>query len=190
MLSSTITDWCEGNFPNMVSISQDNSKSCHWLIHARSNISISLEHLLLVILALTLLSLAIAIWLTLKGFWPVLIFSSIQMVVVAWALYIAWRNNWVQERIEITDDKLLVVHRSLKQTRVHAFAAAWVKIRLQPQTRDWDSPRLLLSAMGETAELGRFLNRNEKHELAMHLQTALSNCSAWNHSAHNIKQQG
>ncbi|MBE9549467.1 MAG: DUF2244 domain-containing protein [Proteobacteria bacterium] len=167
----------------MVIISQDNSKSCHWLILARSNVSISLEHLLLVILALTLFSLAMAIWLALQGFWPVLIFSSIQMAVVAWALYIAWRRNWVQEKIEITGDRLIVTFSSLKQSRHHVFQAAWVKVRLEPQTRNWDSPRLLLSAMGESVELGCFLNRNEKGELAKHLQTALSGCSAWNHSA-------
>ena len=166
-------------------MSQDNSKSCQWLVLARSNVSISLEHLLLIILALTLFSLAMAVWLASQGFWPVLIFSSIQMAVVAWALYVAWRRNWVQESIEITAEKLSLSHKSLKQTQQAEFQSAWVRVQLIPHPSDWYPPQLLLRAMGETVEIGCFLNRNEKRELAKHLQTALAGCSAWNHS--NIK---
>ena len=165
----------------MVTICQDSSKSCQWLVLARSNVSISLEHLLLIISALTLFSLAMAVWLATQGFWPILIFSSIQMAVVAWALYVAWRRNWVQESIEITAEKLTLSHKSLQQTWQAEFQSAWVKVQLIPHPRDWYPPQLLLSAMGKTVELGRFLNRSEKRELASYLQTALAECSAWSH---------
>ena len=64
------------------------------VILAKANFSLTLHQLLQVILGLALLTLAIAAFLALQGYWPVLVIALLQVLIVALTLYTAWRNSW------------------------------------------------------------------------------------------------
>jgi uncharacterized membrane protein len=148
-------------------------------ILARGNFSLDASGLILVLLALSVVTLSVAGLLAWQGYWPILMLAIMQMALVAWLFIRVWKNAWVCEEICIDADKISIVRqRYRKRTRI-CMHPAWATIRLEPQAVSWYGSKLILRCKDQQVELGAFLTYDEKLSLAKHLAQALAEHTAW-----------
>ncbi len=163
----------------MIEVSHETPADNRCRILARANFSLSLSHLLKVILALSLGTVALAAFLALQGYWPILPIALLQSVLVSLALFRAWRETWAQDLIEVDDQVISVTRRTAVDTFTCKLQTGWARVELRRDSIDWYPPRLMLHSAGQRVELGRFLNRKERIDLAGHLRQALSHRTVW-----------
>jgi uncharacterized membrane protein len=115
-------------------------------------------------------SLAIALFCSLHGFWPVLPFWALEMAALGLALRASMRRRWYTQTVLITDSRVSLVTRSRHGEAKQEFARHWVKVRLRsPQTRLYPS-RLMIESSGRAFEVGSFLTEEERCRLAERLR--------------------
>jgi len=108
------------------------------------------------------------------GAWPVLPFSGLEWLLLAYCLHLSRRQSAEREIITITDALVRVEKGRESPWQTHKFQRAWVRI-------DWTGPsargrpsRLSLRLHGKEVEIGRFLVESERQALAMELKVLLS----------------
>ena len=148
-------------------------------ITAQGNFSLDASGLLLLLLALGVVTLGLAGVLAWQGYWPVLLFALLQLVLVGWILVRAWKNTWMQEEICIDAQQIRIVQKRYGGRREVCFETAWARLCMEYSNISWYPARLVLRSRLESLELGAFLTHAEKSRLASRLQTALSPLSAW-----------
>ncbi len=148
-------------------------------IVARGNFSLNANGMAVVLLVLGVVTLGLAGFLALNGYWPVLVFAVIQLVLVAGLLIHVWHNAWVFEEIQIDSDQIRVIRQKHRNQSHHCLESAWAKIRVEQPHVPWYASRLILRSKNQELELGAFLTNDEKLSLAKHLANALSAHSAW-----------
>ena len=180
-LCGPLRDSCfEGWKPDIGMIEYgENSAHQSDVILAQANFSLQLDQLLKVILGLAALTLAIAAFLALKGFWPVLAIAVLQVVIVALTLFTAWRNSWQREIVEIGDEKLLVIRQQAGSEQRHELQTYWARVETEPGRRFRDPIRVFLKSREQRIELGRFLCGDEREALEHSLRRSLLNRTAW-----------
>jgi len=146
---------------------------------AKANFSLSLQQLLFVILAVSLLTLVLAGMLASQGFWPILLIAVIQTVLVALTLYRAWREAWAQELIESDGETILISRKTASSSLSIRLDARWARVMIDQTRGRWYAPQISLYSLGEEIKLGRFLATGERIELANQLRRLLSRGSAW-----------
>ena len=107
------------------------------------------------------------------GAWPVFVFLGLDVVL----LYIAFRANYLSakayEEIIVRPDALIIRRVSARE-RIHeiTFNPYWVKLHL---SRDEDDivTKISVTARGERANLGQFLNPDDKTTFAKAFGAAL-----------------
>jgi uncharacterized membrane protein len=156
---------------------RENGARIHIL--ARGNFSLNANELILVLLALTAVTLGLAGLLALQGYWPVLMLALAQMILVVWLFIRVWKNAWVFEEIHIDAEKINIVRqRYRRRTRV-CLDTAWAAIRLEQPAVAWHASKLILRCKDQQVELGAFLTDDEKLSLRRHLAQALAEHTAW-----------
>jgi len=73
-------------------------------------------------------SLGIAALMATQGFWPVLPFAGLEMLVLGWALAISLRNRHVVQRLAISDNEVRFVGASVEHL---VFPRQWAKVTLR-----------------------------------------------------------
>lgn len=159
-------------------ISWQNSDSSTANILARGNFSLGAGGMLATLTALASVTLLLAGLLALQGYWPILLIALIQLVLVSWVLVRAWERAWVSETIEICEDRIRVTHQRHKRKRHCELVTAWAVVELKRPEISWYAPKILLRSRSVTVELGAFLTSEEKRELAMQVQRAITKLSA------------
>ena len=148
-------------------------------ILARGNFSLNANGLLTLLVSLGTVTLGLAAYLALIGYWPVLVIAAIQLLLVVWILLRAWKNAWVFEEIRFDENQVHVIHQQYREQRHYCLEAAWATTRIIKTGRLWHSPKLVLRSGKQVVELGTFLAHEEKLKLAKHLSNALTERSAW-----------
>lgn len=149
------------------------------VILAKANFSLTLHQLLQVILGLALLTLAIAAFLALQGYWPVLVIALLQVLIVALTLYTAWRNSWQREIVEIGDEAVWVTRQQASSEQYFELQTYWTRVETVPGQRFRDPVRVFLRSRDQCLELGRFLAREEREDLEQSLRQCLRGRTAW-----------
>ena len=145
---------------------------------ATSNLSLSLEALFWVFVALSLVTLAVALLPTLQGYWPIMCFALIHLVIVGLCLRRAWRGHWAREVIRIGPETVVVEHAALGEHRTTEMPTAWTRVIVSPD----DGGRVFLAHHGERLAVGDFLPPAERRDLAVRISRTLAPHSAWSDS--------
>lgn len=154
----------------------------HAAVVATSNLSLSLEGLFYVFLALCAVTVTVALLPTIQGYWPIMCFAVIHLVIVGVCLRRAWRGNWAREVITIGPDAVCIDHAALGESRHDEIPTPWTRVVVEPG----EPPRIFLAHHGRRIEIGAFLPPAERRELAVKLSRGLAPYSAW--SASNRSQ--
>jgi len=152
--------------------SAEHAAAEHWCLQVSSNASMSSQHWWLVSMLLAAVTLIIAVWLTVLGFWPILIAAVLHLLLAGIGLRTAIAENRCSETICIEADKVSVVHRHRHRQRRWQQSLHWLRLELQ-QREQRSIPALILHANGSQLELGGFLNEQEKATLLMQLSARM-----------------
>lgn len=156
----------------MVSV-QQTIPPANLTVLAQANLSIGAECLLQFYLVLSLLTLTIAGGLAWLGYWPVLVFALIHQGLVGWALWWAWRSQWIKEWFMVSPNYLRIVRRDARGLHHWRPESGWVRITWS-ETKGITAPSLVLQAGDERQEVGTYLNTTERRELARLLCSGLN----------------
>lgn len=108
----------------------------------------------------------------LAGAWPVVGFMGVELVLLAVCLIWARRVARYAEHIRLDDHGLHIKTTSGNRTlRSWRFEPYWTRVQLD-ETRPGETA-LRLSAKGRTLTIGRFLNAQERTDVAAELEAAL-----------------
>jgi uncharacterized membrane protein len=134
------------------------------------NCSLSLRQAALFFAALCLFCLTVAGVLALKGMWPILPFSGLEMLLVGWALHASLARRYRAEIITLTDSDISVESRDRTRSRLTVFQRHWAQVKLRRPASRLHPSRLTIESHGRQCELGSFLTDEERYGLAMRLQ--------------------
>lgn len=105
------------------------------------------------------------------GAWPILPFAGLEVIVLGAGLYVSALRGKACEVINVTGDTIEVQAGTTGKMRSYRLPRFWTRVTLRGD--DWYPSRLTLSVHGRGLELGRFLNEEERLELAQELTRAL-----------------
>lgn len=105
-----------------------------------------------------------------QGFWPVLPFAGLEMLVLGWALAISLRNRHVVQRLAISDNEIQFDALSAGSVEHLVFPRQWAKVTLRAPHSALHPSRLLIESHGRACEIGRFLTEEERRGLAVRLK--------------------
>jgi uncharacterized membrane protein len=142
--------------------------NCYWVL--RPNQSLSWQRAVKVYAAISLCCLGIGVAYALHGFWPVLPFAGVEVVVLGIAFYLCLSRSQVREVVSVNADKVTVEKgRNSPQERWEC-PRVWARISLQRSSLDWYPSRLAIAFQGRQVEIGKFLTEQERCELAAELE--------------------
>ena len=156
----------------MVNVQRVNNKaSCRFIL--RPNQSLSWRGNQLFLLVLAVVCCAIAIPLTIMGFWLILPFAGLELAAVAYGLYVVARQGQRQEVIDIDGDSIQIETGYQQPEKRQVLARIWARVVLERCAKQWYPSRLLIRSHGHTVEVGSFLNEDERQRLASELSRSL-----------------
>lgn len=133
------------------------------------NCSLSVKGALLFFCGTCFGSFTIAGIMMLLGYWPVLPFAGLEMIVLAWALKTSLERRHHFQTITVSEDDVLVESSTgVEHVRV-VFPRHWAQVKLRrPSSRLYPS-RLVIESHGRQFEVGDFLTEEERRGLAARL---------------------
>jgi uncharacterized membrane protein len=148
--------------------SQVASQSSKWIF--RRNCSLSPKQLLQWYLSLCVITLVIATGFLLAGFWLVLPFAGLELLLVGTAFVIYARHAADYEMIELQPNQLtLVMVDGTKLTQLE-WSPQWAKLSYNGK---YKAP-LLFSHRGQQVKIGKFIAEKDKSALHRELKAALA----------------
>jgi uncharacterized membrane protein len=139
----------------------------------RPNQSMSWRALAYFYMSLVLLSFTLAGGLALLGFWPVVPFAGLEMLILGIVLYLVARRGGRCEVISLKSDTVLIEKGRYRPEQSWIFLRIWAKVILEHCPKQWYPSRLLIRSHGRGVEIGQFLNEDERQRLAKELTRGL-----------------
>jgi uncharacterized membrane protein len=112
----------------------------------------------------------IALLMTLRGFWPVLPFAGLEMVVLGWALHRSLQRRHHSETITVSDDDVRIEQRDRAHYVEVVFPRHWARVKLRRPHSRLHPSCLTIESQGRRCEVGSFLTEQERRGLAQRLQ--------------------
>ena len=119
--------------------------------------------------SLCFVSFAIAAMMALQGFWPVLPFAGLEMLLLGWALATSLRRRGQRQTIIVSDDVVRVESRSGSRCEQVVFPRHWAQVKLRRPASRLHPSRLVIESHGRQCEVGDFLTEEERRGLAQRL---------------------
>jgi uncharacterized membrane protein len=116
------------------------------------------------------ISFAIAGMLAIQGFWPVLPFAGLEMLVLGWALKTSLGRRFHRQTITVSDADVSVESRDRLYCSQVVFPRHWAQVKLRRPASRLHPSRLTIESHGRQCELGSFLTEAERRGLALRLQ--------------------
>jgi uncharacterized membrane protein len=136
------------------------------MIIAQPNCSANWRSNQLVLLAISIPSLAIAIGFALMGAWPILPFAGLELLALGSALYyVNWKLQY-RHVITLSDDSVRIDKGFYVPKESWKFPRQGTGLAIVPEQHPWDGPALSLQRTGESVLVGEFLNRDDSLKLA------------------------
>jgi uncharacterized membrane protein len=114
-------------------------------------------------------SFGVAGLMALRGFWPVLVFAGLEMLLLGWALYASLQRRHRGETIEITEDSIDIEGHARGSSVHSVFPRHWAQVRLRGDVSPLRPTRLVIESGGRSCEIGSFLTEQERQHLAVRL---------------------
>ncbi len=115
-------------------------------------------------------SFAIAGFMALRGFWPVLPFAGAEMIFLGWALHASMARRFHRQTITVTESNVSVESRDRTHYAQVVFPRHWAQVKLRRPASRLHPSRLTIESHGRQCELGSFLTEEERRGLALRLQ--------------------
>ncbi len=138
-------------------------------IELAPNCSLKPSGAILFFVATCLFSLGLALFFVFQGFWPVLPFWALEMLVLGFALKSSMRQGKYTQTVTITDAQISLVTRTKRGEAKQEFARHWAKVRLRSPLRRHGLSRLTIESRGRVYEVGSFLTEEDRCRLARRL---------------------
>ena len=139
-------------------------------IEISPNCSLSVRGARLFFTAACVTPLSVAGFLALKGFWPVLPFAGLELLVLGWALRLCLERRFHSQTITLTDADVCVDTRARTHSEHVVFPRHWAQVKLRRPAARLHPSRLTIESHGRRCELGSFLTEEERRGLAVRLQ--------------------
>src|ERR1700685_3304120 len=104
-----------------------------------------------------LFSLVFALFFAFQGFWPVLPFWGLEMLLLGLALRANMQRRHCTQTVLITESQVSLVTRSRRGEAKQEFARHWAKVRLRGPLRRHGVSLLTIESRGKAYEVGSFL---------------------------------
>ena len=104
------------------------------------------------------------------GFWPILPFAGLELIVLAWALRSTLQRRYQAQSIVVTDSEVIVEETSRKSRSHMVFPRHWAQVKLRVTPSPLYPSRLLIESHGRRCEVGSFLTEQERRGLAQRLK--------------------
>lgn len=154
------------------------SDSPFYCIELRPNCSLTVRGAIWFFASLCVVSFGIAGFFVARGYWPVLPFAGLEMLVLGWALAVSMRRRHVHERIVVSHERV-EIESGGPQSREHVvFPRHWAKVTLRVSRTALHPSRLLVESQGLAFEVGRFLTEEERRGLAVRLRQLIGNMNS------------
>lgn len=136
----------------------------------RRNCSLTPKQLLQWYLSLCVITLVIATGFLLAGFWIVLPFAGLELLLVGIAFVVYARHATDYEMIELQPNQLLLVMADGSKVTQIEWTPQWAKLSYNGK---YKAP-LLFSYKGEQVKIGKFIAEKDKSALHRELRAALA----------------
>lgn len=143
-------------------------------IVVRPNDSLGSRGRLVFFFLVALAALAVAGTAAMRGFWPVLPYAGLELLVLAICLYLVQYRLRYREVLTLEKDRLRVECGLGRPQAVRDFHPAWVRVELDPSENRHYPARLFLREGQSEWEIGRCLTEAEKISLRDRLRGLLS----------------
>lgn len=114
-------------------------------------------------------SFGVAGLLTLRGYWPVLAFAALEMLLLGWALYVSMQRRHRGETIVVTEDSVRIDTHARAGAAHAEFPRHWARVTLRGDVSPLARTQLLIESAGKRREIGSFLTEQERQQLALRL---------------------
>jgi uncharacterized membrane protein len=139
-------------------------------IELAPNCSLKPAAAMLFFVSTCLFSLGFALFFALQGFWPVLPFWALEMLVLGLSLQASMRRGKYTQTVLITESQISLVTLSRRGVQKQEFARHWAKVRLRSPPRRNGTSRLTIESRGQAYEVGSFLTEEDRCRLAERLR--------------------
>jgi uncharacterized membrane protein len=139
-------------------------------IEISPNCSLSAQGALLFFASLCFITFGVAGFFVIKGFWPVLPFAGLEMLVLGWALRVSLARRHQRETITVSDAEVSVEQRSGEERLQVVFPRHWAQVKLRRPSSRLHPSRLMIESHGRGCEVGSFLTEEERRGLAIRLE--------------------
>ncbi len=144
-------------------------ESAHACIVIAPNCSLSVRGAMLFFLSLCAPCCGVAGVLAFLGFWPVLPFAGLEMLLLGAALRISLRRRHHRQTIVISESDVAVQSTIGKVPSEVVFPRHWAQVKLRRSTSRLHPSRLVIESHGRQCAVGDFLTEEERRGLAQRL---------------------
>ena len=146
-------------------------------IELAPNCSLTPQGARLFVGSLAAVTLGVASFFALKGYWPVLPFAGFEIGLLAWAVRASMRHGSEREVIVVSDADVVIERQAPTGSRRTVFPRHWARVTLRGPQPALHPSRLTIESHGRACEVGRFLTEEERRSLALRLQRLVGNTS-------------
>jgi uncharacterized membrane protein len=140
-------------------------ESTHACIVIAPNCSLSVRGAVLFFLSLCAPCFGVAGALTFLGFWPVLPFAGLEMLILGAALRISLARRHHRQTIVICESDVTIQSRIGKVHGEVVFPRHWAQVKLRRSTSRLHPSRLVIESHGRQCAVGDFLTDEERRGL-------------------------
>jgi len=119
------------------------------------------------------MSFSIATLFALLGYWVVLPFSGLEMLVLGGGLYVTCRKVYRQEVISLDNDRIEIEKGCISVDESWQFDRHWARLSIEEIKSFRKKMSLKIGSHGNYVEVGSFLNESEKETLAFELNQSI-----------------
>ncbi len=116
------------------------------------------------------LSIGIAVMFLLLGFWLILPFAGLEMLVLTGAVYYCVRKTHRQEVLRFSMEEVVIESGVNKVEQQHRFQRFFTRVRVEPPSGSRRSQRIAITERDHKVEVGQFLTDEEKKTLVRELR--------------------
>jgi uncharacterized membrane protein len=121
---------------------------------------------------------SLALFFTLRGFWPVLPFAGLEMAVLGLALKLSLRRRHQRQTILVSEDEVRIETVGIRGYRSEVvFPRHWAQVKLRAAIVRSHPSRLTVESMGRACEVGQFLTEEDRFGLAGRLRVLIGKVS-------------
>ena len=106
---------------------------------------------------------------TVLGYWPVLPFAGLEMLLLGWALHANMQRRFEREHIEISENEVVIEYSKGMPQRV-VFPRHWAQVKIRRPKSPLHRGQLVIESQGRGYEVGKFLTEEERRQLAAELR--------------------